>query len=641
MKKIFLLVALCLAVFCSCNRKNIILEFTPITEHSNTEMVEYEVNLENGVFSGLELPFNDSVFTFSVSIDNPNNNKLYYKIYYKNTSYAFEDNHPLSHENFYGSWENTSTTFKECKSQEISDTFRIVGNPRNEKKYFGKEFPEKITPKDIKNAQKPIFNNPEWLANVEQKAKENQRTLEEQLYCEALWLIKANREGEGDENHRERRNPRMGIYEFMIVVCDSTALEEIPDYVKNISLTKDDGTFENPFNYFLYGKGKKINGVYTLVAKQRLKAKARFNLSKGVYVNRENFPGSSFNIYKDNSKVGDDDSLYLYAQFEEYYHSINTNRWIDQIESIEDLNELSLDKYKKNKLIQKRKVHPFITDYPGKNIKVGKDFIEMINPGSKDLTDARKVSTGIRSRIGFTYGKFRAKVKFPPLLNKYKVWNGLTNAFWLIYQSDSPWNERRESKTGFVKNNYNEQESERVNKTNYSEIDIEMVKTSKYWGVEEEEFDKNYNPQNNNNFIFAATNWDLACNDNGFIDKALHFSKKYDKNTFTYHRWDRNYRALTSRVEVSNDIFLAPYYYYEIEWTPTEIIWRIGPDEKHMQVVGYMNETFTTIPNNQMLPIFTQEFHYSEFWPPIIFEQGLIPYSKEDLRGRIYELTIE
>lgn len=641
MRKIFLVLSLVLVVFSSCTRRNIITEFTPITQYRDTEIVEYNIDLQKGVFSGLELPANDSMFTFSVCIDNPTNKKLYYKIYYKNISYAFNDNHPLSHENFYGSWENTSTTFKECKSQKIEDTFRIVGNPRNEKKYFGKEFPKKITAEDIEKGKKPILNNPEWLASVEQKAKENQRTLDEQLYCDALWLIKANREGEGDENHRERRNPRMGMYEFMIVVCDSNSLEKIPDYVKDISLTKQDGTFENPFNYFLYGKGKNMKGVYTFIAKQKLKAKARFNLDSGVYVDREAFPNSKFNVYNNNFKVGDSDSLYLYAQFEQYFHSINTSRWINQVESIEDLDELSLEQYKKNNLLGKRKVHPFITDCPGKNIKVGKDFIEMINPGNQDLANAKKVSTGIRSRIGFTYGKFRAKVKFPPLLNKHKVWNGLTNAFWLIYQSDSPWNERRESKTGYVKNNYNEQESERVNKTNYSEIDIEMVKTSKYWSKEDQDADKNYNAQEDNKFIFAATNWDLACNDNGFIDKALHFSKEYNKQSFTYHRWDKNYRALTSRVEVSNDIFLAPYYYYEIEWTPTEIIWRIGPDEKHMQIVGYMNESFTTIPNNQMLPIFTQEFHYSEFWPPVIFEQGLIPYSKEDLIGRIYELTIE
>jgi hypothetical protein len=60
-----------------------------------------------------------------------------------------------------------------------------------------------------------------------------------------------------------------------------------------------------------------------------------------------------------------------------------------------------------------------------------------------------------------------------------------------------------------------------------------------------------------------------------------------------------------------------------------------------MQVVGYMNENITSIPNNQMLAIVTQEFHYSDWWLPEIFEQGLIPFNKKDLEGKIFEIIIE
>ena len=42
-----------------------------------------------------------------------------------------------------------------------------------------------------------------------------------------------------------------------------------------------------------------------------------------------------------------------------------------------------------------------------------------------------------------------------------------------------------------------------------------------------------------------------------------------------------------------------------------------------------------------MVPVITQEYHYSEYWPPIIFEQGLLPYSSKDTKGVLYELIVE
>ena len=87
--------------------------------------------------------------------------------------------------------------------------------------------------------------------------------------------------------------------------------------------------------------------------------------------------------------------------------------------------------------------------------------------------------------------------------------------------------------------------------------------------------------------------------------------------------------------------FKNDYYYYEIEWRPTEIIWRIGPTPDDMYIVGYMNDENTSIPNNQMICIMTQEYHYSEWWKPEVFWQGLIPYNKSDIKGEIFEIVVE
>ena len=63
-----------------------------------------------------------------------------------------------------------------------------------------------------------------------------------------------------------------------------------------------------------------------------------------------------------------------------------------------------------------------------------------------------------------------------------------------------------------------------------------------------------------------------------------------------------------------------------------------------MYNIFYNLQTFCCIPsfpNNQMLPVITQEYHYSEYWPPVIYEQGLLPYSATDTKGILYELIIE
>jgi hypothetical protein len=106
-------------------------------------------------------------------------------------------------------------------------------------------------------------------------------------------------------------------------------------------------------------------------------------------------------------------------------------------------------------------------------------------------------------------------------------------------------------------------------------------------------------------------------------------------------RWYPNYKALTTRTPMPNKVFTEKYYYYEIEWRPTEIIWRVGPSPDKMQVMGYMDDKHTAIPNNQMKAIVTQEYHYSEWWPPVVWEQGLIPYHKTAIEGKVYEIVVE
>ena len=60
-----------------------------------------------------------------------------------------------------------------------------------------------------------------------------------------------------------------------------------------------------------------------------------------------------------------------------------------------------------------------------------------------------------------------------------------------------------------------------------------------------------------------------------------------------------------------------------------------------MRIVGYMNEKVTMIANNQMLPIITQEWHNTKWWPGTPFDQGNIPFPAKDLVGEFFELVID
>jgi hypothetical protein len=141
--------------------------------------------------------------------------------------------------------------------------------------------------------------------------------------------------------------------------------------------------------------------------------------------------------------------------------------------------------------------------------------------------------------------------------------------------------------------------------------------------------------------MFCCTNWDLASTEPPLFKAGID-SIRYNKKTkFETQRWYETYKALTTRTPMSNDDFKAQWYYYEIEWRPSEIIWRLGPDLDHMTVMGYMDDLHSSIPNNQMKCIVTQEYHYSEWWPPIVWDQRLIPYNKTDIEGRVYEIVVE
>ena len=647
MKRI-LVFLICLSLF-SCKDD---INFNPMSNFPDEKIVALDMDLRNVVNEGIVIPSDSQcdepgfAFTFNAK------KGQYYKIYYQNESYKFGDNDSLSNENFYGSWEDVNVGFKKVEeSGMVTDYLRIVGNPRDEKKYYGADLTKNNFNKEsVDNVIRSIKNTPEWFASVKEKAINNGKDLDEQLYLDAIWIINDNK-NRGDVNNRFKRNPRVGEYSFMLVVCDEDALNQIPDYIKNISLTDENGAFVNPYSYFSKNKNKNVN---VIVSDKRLKTRAVITPEYGVFLDETQIKTNDYTVDNSNPKCSDSEEMYsnaLYKQFLSHVSQQYTLRNIPLIKDVvSDEDPYTMKEYEearsKYDSAQLQYNYPFVTDCLGSTVKLNDDnSISLINPGNDDLNDLQKESTGIMTRVGFTYGKFRGKIKFPVMLNEENIWNGLTYAFWLIYQDEHPWNNRRTSTAGggYVDKNDDSENPVRRHDYHYSEIDIEIVKASRYWPdfyYTENENIATENPMNNNEIMYCCTNWDLATREP--VKFASGINKiPYKSNTYEAMRWYDLYKALTIKSPISNEFFKEDYYYYEIEWRPNEIIWRVGPSEDKMQLVGYMNDEYTAIPNNQMLCIVTQEYHYSEWWPPIVFEQGLIPYNKSDIEGRVYEIVVE
>ena len=647
MKRI-LVFLICLSLF-SCKDD---INFNPMSNFPDEKIVALDMDLRNVVNEGIVIPSDSQcdepgfAFTFNAK------KGQYYKIYYQNESYKFGDNDSLSNENFYGSWEDVSVGFKKVEeSGMVTDYLRIVGNPRDEKKYYGADLTKNNFNKEsVDNVIRSIKNTPEWFASVKEKAINNGNDLDEQLYLDAIWIINDNK-NRGDVNNRFKRNPRVGEYSFMLVVCDEDALNQIPDYIKNISLTDENGAFVNPYSYFSKNKNKNVN---VIVSDRRLKTRAVITPEYGVFLDETQIKTNDYTVDNSNPRCSNSEEMYSNALYKQFLSHVSQQYTLRNIPLIKDVvsddDPYTMKEYEEARTkydsAQLQYNYPFVTDCLGSTVKLNDDnSISLINPGNDDLDNLQKESTGIMTRVGFTYGKFRGKIKFPVMLNEENIWNGLTYAFWLIYQDEHPWNNRRTSTAGggYVDKNDDSENPVRRHDYHYSEIDIEIVKASRYWPdfyYTENENIATENPMNNNEIMYCCTNWDLATREP--VKFASGINKiPYKSKTYEAMRWYDLYKALTIKSPISNDAFKEDYYYYEIEWRPNEIIWRVGPSEDKMQVVGYMNDEYTAIPNNQMLCIVTQEYHYSEWWPPIVFEQGLIPYNKSDIEGRVYEIVVE
>ncbi|MCX8081002.1 MAG: hypothetical protein N3F09_07190 [Bacteroidia bacterium] len=627
----------------------------------NDTLMEWEADLSYAAVKGIEIPSENQVkggkFVFSFEIRSPKPDTICYALIWHNSSYAwpevgFEDK---TGENFYGGINtDTTTVFKEIyvssEKTEVTDSFKIVGNPRNERIYYGKKnlyiSPGHV---EIEKTIQKIKSIKEWYEQVKVKARKERRSIQRQLFLDALWDINYNTDKESVMNRRERRNPRMGIYEMILVVMPKQILRNYPEESKNLGVKNKNGKYENIFYFWKKNKDKDVL-VHSI--KPKIRVWAKYDPKTGIFIDTTVFKDFGKQFWSRQCNASEEQ--YRKAHFVQYLHYLNPQFPIHNISDIENTLDSSFtpEDYKRNlRKAQKIKsrINASNTCLPCQTVGTD-DSINgwvMYNPGSAKYKP-QKQNVGLMGRIGFTYGKWTAKIKFSPILNKHRIWNGLTLAFWLLSPENIYFNNRRECccGKGYIPKSEPDEESsfrKSVKQLSYSEIDFEILKESKYWPPTsypgKQVPDKGNDKENE--IMVCCTNWDMAC-----MDPPEFFWGAKEWNiggtNFVAHRWNPWYKAVTSKIPVDHDeIFSKEYYYFQIEWLPDKIFWRIGPEKNKLRTICVMNDHFTSIPDNQMFPIITQEWHHQDWWPTAPYKQNAIPCPSQNLKCIIYELTVE
>jgi hypothetical protein len=159
----------------------------------------------------------------------------------------------------------------------VEDSFRIVGNPRNEMRYFS--------------------------------------------------------EGKND---RWKRNPRVGNYQLKLVVCTASDLKQIPLEIQNISLKKNE-RFLNPFYYFNYGLGKKLKETLVINDPVFLNVYAKPDLGAGIFIKSDALGTDKYNKSYFCNTCGENEDLYRNAPLQQFINYVDSSTKFNNIPLLKDI----------------------------------------------------------------------------------------------------------------------------------------------------------------------------------------------------------------------------------------------------------------------------------------------------------------
>lgn len=614
-------------------------------------------NINSSVTDGIVLPLSEKNEFFHFNFEVKNNTKqarqYFYKIFYQNKTYkhAVAAKSPVngtleynvsSDQNFYGSWKQVEVGFRSTavvhqrgEVLAVRDSFQIVGNPRNEEQcFFNRVIPP--TEEQLQSQMEEIKADLVWYNKEKAKARSNGVAVEVELRKSAEYIYETSKKQMEKLNYRRRRSPRMGEYEFMLVVLDEQALLELPGYVKRIDQKKD-SRFMNPFYYFNYGDGSRLRGCQVINSKEVLTLKTNvdfsFPIKNGALFSQDTIACS------DVCSINGDDKA-IVARIP---HDLNFNKELVNVDSIVSWDSFNTSFFNGPDKLEIKNI-PETT--VGKNDClcewVANDFenhrITLKNPAGT------KKSVGLGLILGLSYGKYTIGLSLPDYINDQDMWNGLSTAVWLENQSVEDWNNRSKcadegyvSMDGSVGAGLN-----RKSRVATSRIEMELMCVNEVWPKMSYKDYTGKVPESDSlvKMTTVCSNWDMACPEpKNFQPGAMAY--KYEETRFDLHRWNDYFQALECRRPVDKGWIDNKDVVIQLEWCPDHIVYRMGPDLEHLQVISAMKTDVTKIPDNQMVLKIAQRFNETQWWPGAFFRQEEIPFFDKAFDGYIKSITIE
>ncbi len=642
---------------CSSDQRSIVItEFSPLYNYEfEGDTLVMEMDLDAGPFRGIRLPsarkpVGKQTFQFAFKAQNTSNRarRVAYKIYYQNDSYRHPETvidetgreiyNTKSSENFYGSWVSDSLEgFRKTapisanEQIVIQDEVTILGNPLNERTYFdGNPIDQRFREIDIQEAVAEISLQPNLLSDALYRSDSAQVDTLKALRKAAIQTL-LSKKADYLENQRWQRNPRVGCYRFMLVAGDAESIAMLPNTIRNMGIEDPELRVRiNPFYFFRYGGGSidaLSSGITVLESQKVLKTYAVLSASHGIYYNYFDFDSIPAEF---NTVCSSTDELYMLAHFEQHVDRWHTPLPIGNIDEAANVGGMSypLKQYLSNVKSGKRILDTLFTpeQRPCENIYYYplSESIGLQNPGNAKRPFAKR-NAGVQGRVGFAYGRYRARIRFPEMLSKEGVWNGLTYAYALVNQSEN---------RGGIKTN--------ETAARKPLIELEITKDSKLWpGAIDAGLDTaNYHPEKDHNLIVAGILSAGAGNIKDESDRKALSAKGRDR-TYLIYRPETAPERLVQKSERPAARTAGQTYYYEIEWKPESVSWKMGPSPGQMEEVGYVNVAVSAIPNQQMVPLIRQEFQPTGERPFAPFAQRHIPYPSMPINGLVYEIVIE
>ena len=235
-------------VLCNCTDSAFsISSLEPIVNFRLPTDRTFQVDMDSVIVEGIQAPTFKQIpegnFRFRFKVNETEGKGLYFQVYYQNESYRFDylnsqgKYDSLCEENFYGVWSGGNDGFLKFSSKDtVSGYFQIKGNPRDERKYFGIDMNDyQVDENDVQKEIASIRNVPQWLESVRKKAESRKMPLDRQLELDALFSLSYQRDI-GECNHRWKRNPRMGRYSMMVVVCTKEDLDKMDSYNHSLDI---------------------------------------------------------------------------------------------------------------------------------------------------------------------------------------------------------------------------------------------------------------------------------------------------------------------------------------------------------------------------------------------------------------------